>query len=138
MGAVYSVQLKMYVEDEQGAVETLQNYVENKGADAHTDFSLEDHADEGVYPDNLDDLIKIFLAGWASTPFNKKVDGDGMLTYTNDFDASYGWEGVMQDMFELLIPYISDISTLMIEPDNNGYTLGIENGEMTTIDSWTI
>ena len=38
--------------------------------------------------------------------------------HAHDFDASYGWEGVMIDMFKLIAPYIVDKSELFIDINN--------------------
>jgi hypothetical protein len=35
-----------------------------------------------------------------------------------DFDASYGWEGVMMDAFEVIAPYMADDSVIKIYPDS--------------------
>lgn len=48
------------------------------------------------------------------------------MSYSNDFNATYSWETVLQDMFDVLLPYIDPKSTLRIEPDNGYYTLGID------------
>ena len=65
------------------------------------------------------------LGGWKSSGFNKKTKADGTVIYSNGFDASYGWENVMRDLFERMIPFISEESTFRIEPDDEGYLLGI-------------
>ena len=55
--------------------------------------------------------------------------GRKWIRYENGFDASYGWESVMMEMFELIAPYLADGSELYIYPDNDYDHLLIKNGK---------
>jgi len=53
---------------------------------------------------------------------------DGAHTYSTAFDASYGWEEVMQDAFLHMAPYLEDGSSISISPDSGLYEARIEGG----------
>ena len=98
MGACYSVYLAIRFLDGQreAATTCLQQYMSK---DKRTDYSLEQYASEGILPNNFDGLMHIFLAGWKRTHFVSDFYPHGLEVYKNDFDASYSWERVMQEMF---------------------------------------
>lgn len=129
MGACYSVELKVKVLDEQGAIKALQKHIET---DKRTDYSLEAYAKQGVTTETFDDLMRIFLAGWKGQEVNIDVNGE-FTTYSNDFNASYGWESVMMEMFETLAHYIKDGSELLIYPDSDYDKLVVQNGKCVQI-----
>ena len=129
MGACYSVALKVKLLDELGAIKALQHHIAN---DTGANYSLEDFAKQGVTTETFNDLMKIFLAGWKSQPFEISVSGK-FTVYTNDFDASYGWEGVMIDMFYVLTPFVANGSELVIDIDNEYDRLIVRNGKCVQI-----
>lgn len=128
MGACYSVELKVKVVDEAGAIKALKEHIAN---DTRADYSLEQYAQKGITTETFDDLIKIFLADW-----NGQLDTYRFKTFTvyvNDFDASYGWERVLMEMFETLTPFVIDGSELFIHIDNDYDKLVVENGKCVQI-----
>ena len=125
MGACYYVKLKVNVINETGAINALNEYISKS---TYVNFSLDKYAAQGITTDTFDDLMKIFLAGWKHQEL--VIEKRQMYTYySNDFDASYGWESVMMDMFEVITPYISDGSEILIYPDNDYDRLVVRNGE---------
>lgn len=127
MGACYSVCLKVNLIDEEGAVKALNEHMTKDGAD----YSLEEYANIGATPDTFDGLMKILLA-----EAQRKVtiyQHGRFKVYENDFDASYGWEGVMMDWFNVLAPFLKNGSELLIYPDNDYDKLVIKNGKCVQI-----
>lgn len=130
MGACYYVILKVKVLDEQGAIKALNKFIASisKGVD----YSLDKYAQQGVTTETFDDLMKIFLAGWKHQELT--ITPKRIYTYyENDFDASYGWESVMMNMFEVIAPYLKDNSELLIYPDEDYDKLIVKNGQCIQI-----
>ena len=129
MGACYSVRLRMKFkagQKEKAAVQ-LQRLIKHE---TRADFSLPRHQQEGVTPDSgMEDLVRIFLAGWKETPFKLQIRSDGTEEYENVFSAGYGWERVMIEMFEALAPYLMDGSKMEICLDSSHDRLMIVGGE---------
>lgn len=97
------------------------------------DFSLAKYAEEGVGTETLDDLMRIFLAGWKSQPVRKENEGDGFTAYSNGFTASYGWERVMIDMFFAVGETLCDGSELNIDCDDGVDQVVVEDGSVTQV-----
>lgn len=132
MGACYSVCLKYKMKDDitskTKAKEILQEFVHSERAN----FGLSEMQQIGVETDTVEDLIRICLAGWSEINYDHSEirDEDGKwFEATNDFDAAYGWEGVMIDMFNLIAPYLVDGSNLFIDIDNDYDEINVVNGK---------
>ena len=124
MGACYYVKLAVKPIDQLGAINALNEHIKN---DKHANYSLDKYAEQGIITNTFDDLMRIFLAGWE----NQKVDiniSSNFTTYENEFNASYGWETVMIDMFHTLAPFVMDGSKLLIYPDSDYDELIVKNG----------
>ena len=131
MGACYSVELRMKCRDERRTVAALQKFIRENPVNA--DFSLAKYAEEGVGTETLDDLMRIFLAGWKSQPVRKENEGDGFTAYSNGFTASYGWERVMIDMFFAVGETLCDGSELNIDCDDGVDQVVVEDGSVTQL-----
>ena len=94
MGASYSVDLTVSLTDEQRAAEIVRKFIQ----DSNAEFHLDDFNAIGIGTDTFDDLMRIVLASWESTPVKIEQIGD-YKKYSNDFDASYGWESVVIAVF---------------------------------------
>lgn len=129
MGACYEVTLKAKVKDEKGAILALNEHIKN---DKRTNYSLDKYAEQGVTTETFDDLMRIFLAGWKGQEVRISKE-DGLTVYENGFNAHYGWESVMIEMFETLAPYLEDGSELLIYPDHSYDKLIVKNGEYVQI-----
>ena len=128
MGACYSVTVKVNVLDEPGAIKTLNEHIAN---DIGTDYSLDKYAANGITTETFDGLMRILLAG---VQHEVAIYQHGKFTlYDNDFDASYGWERIMMEWFELLAPFLADKSQLLIYPDEDYDKLVIKNGKCVQI-----
>lgn len=131
MGQCYSVGLKIKVKhnSEEKVAEALRLHMLQ---DDKTEYNFEEFADFGVGTEELDDLIRNCLAGWKSSPYCME-EVSGWKKYHNDFDASYGWDTVMKEMFETLTPFLEDQSKIDIYSD--GYSIHglVENGKCNWI-----
>lgn len=122
MGACYSVDMKIRLKDEGAANDVLRKHIHE---DTGTNYNLDAFAREGITLDSFDNLMRIFLAGWKKTPF-EKTEKDGWVIYSNDFDASYGWNTVMLTMFELIKPHLEDGSQIIISQDNYTHVMTVQ------------
>lgn len=129
MGQCYNVTLKIKVRDERGAVRALQEKLA-KGKAEHTEYNVETFRAEGTGTERIDDLVRIFLAGYKNIPFHSfSIENKGKFTvYTSEFNACYGWEAVMLDFFEVLAPFLDDLSWIKVWPDS-GLDYGIVTKE---------
>ena len=76
--------------------------------------------------DNID-LDKPFDCFKAATVPDAYADGD---TWYADFDASYGWESVMYDIFEAALEFTENGSSVTIWPDDAMSVITNVNGEV--------
>lgn len=129
MGACYSVRLKVNLQDEPGAIKALNDHMKSN---TKADYSLEEYAKEGVTPDTFNNLMRIFLAGWHGH-WVEIYPEKGFTVYENDFDASYGWEGVLMDMFEVLTPFVKNGSELFMYVDNDYDRLVVKKGKCVQV-----
>ena len=125
MGACYGVILKIKLKAKQGAIAALNEHIRN---DISTNYSLERYAQQGITTETFDNLMRIFLAGWKGqeVKISKTKDFD---TYENSFNASYGWESGLLEMFETLSLYLEDGSTILIYVENDYDELVAKNGK---------
>lgn len=79
--------------------------------------------------DTFEDLIRIFLSGCDQEVKEIIHDRNGVIKYEEDFDASYGWIGVMCDMFEKIALFLKNGSTLKIY-DDDLTRLVVQNGKL--------
>lgn len=113
MGLVLSVEFEATVKDEAGAINAMKQKIERDMKNGTVDYSLEKNLERGVGTETLEDLIRIFLSGTRS---KEEVVRDGNhITFQSDFDASYGWERVMLEMYDEIIPYLEPGSSLNVE-----------------------
>ena len=129
MGACYSVTIKVNVTDVPSAIKALNDHITN---DTRSNYSLEEYAKHGITTETFDDLMRIFLAGWPGQEIDISKENE-FTVYDNGFNASYGWECVMMDMFETLAPFVSEGSELYISIDNDYDKLVIKNGKCVQI-----
>lgn len=125
MGQCYSVNLRVRFRDEDGAKKALQAKLDRHEED-HVNYNLDHFTGElGLSTDNLHDLMGIFFGGWKGKLEPSTTDD---WEYA-DFDASYGWEGVMINAFEEIAPYLADGSVIKIYPDSGCDHGTVRNGK---------
>lgn len=86
-------------------------------------------------PKTLEDCLGlIFSKHQNSYSLEVKTDGqEENYEVNSDFHASYGWEGLMVDYFELVAPLLSDGSELWIYPDHDYDHLEVRDGKMVRL-----
>ena len=57
-------------------------------------------------------------------------DGDGFHAFESGFDASYGWEMVMERAFEVMAKYLEDGSELDLDMDEGRRVFIVDGGEV--------
>ena len=128
MGACYSVVVKVNVTDVPGAVKALNDHIVN---DTSADYSLDEYTEQGITTETFDGLMKILLADLQQ---GISVYQKGKFTiYESDFNASYGWERIMMEWFEVLAPFLANGSQMLIYPDSDYDKLVIKNGKCVQI-----
>ncbi len=123
MGACYDVDLSLRVTDEKKAVELLNGYISSC---RYASFDLDNFKKKGRDRNNLDDIITLFLT-------DRNFTADENHNYSSGFDASYGWESVMMDMFYHLEPVLKEGSVLRIFPDEDYDELIYEKGKVVQV-----
>ena len=122
MGAVYDVVLKIKYSSEQDVISATKAFVEaNSG---HARFSDVDYS-------SIVSAIQIIL---PKRGFNLNNQTDNSIDCDCGFDASYGWEAVMQDWFDSIAPVLKDGSEFKIYPDNGYYSGIVNNGKVSWSD----
>ena len=116
MGACFSVEMELHFSDEKATKKMMRDFIMERNGDSVA-FDI-----MGKNLDDLDTLVKVFL-----TNHNYCRVGN---VFKADFNASYGWEIVLMDMFRTIAPTLQDGSRIYIEPDNDYDLLIIENGKV--------
>lgn len=126
MGQVYDVRGKFHFRN----VEAARKATEQWAQESHIQLSLEKFRGEGVDTNTLRGLVQAVFAGWKCTPFRFVGHSNGRFDIENRFNASYGWELVMVEWFEVMAPHLYDNSSLSIYPDSGYEMLTIKNGNV--------
>ena len=127
MGSAYSVRAKMKFKDVNKAIEILQNKI-NRAEEENINYGLDTYRKaEELDLSDIDGLIAVFIG--PGNMFDVDNQDDGWIVYDNGFDAFYGWESVMMEMFMELAPVLEDTSDLFIDCDDGVDLLVIRNGE---------
>lgn len=128
MGACYSVTVKINLIDEKGAIDALNHHI---AQDARTNYNLEKYANVGATTNTFDGLMRILL---AEIQHDMSISQEGkFMIYDSCFNASYGWESVMMEWFDVMAPFLADGSEMLIYPDEDYDKLIIKNGECIQI-----
>lgn len=61
---------------------------------------------------------------------SKDVDDDGFHEFNSCFDASYGWEIVMEQAFEVMAKYLDDGSGLCLDMDEGSREFIVKDGKV--------
>ena len=115
MGQCYSVTMELDYKDSRKVVDALNAYIdETDGRGVRYDLSHD--------RTKLPELMKVFL-----TDRDYTCDEEGK-SFSSAFDASYGWDDVLRDMFESLAPVLDDGSYMEVWPDSGNYLLTVAGG----------
>ena len=120
MGATYSVSFILKFTDEKGAVNALHDRLTTN----YNEFQFPSFKEAGIKSLwDINDLMRVILA--APQGHVTIEPENGFTRYENDFDASYGWEFVLQGAFEVMRPFLIKGSKVIICPDNEKYVLEV-------------
>lgn len=111
MGALYDIELYINCKDTDKVVQLAAAYAESAKKWAVIDPF-----------DNFDGMLKAF--------FTDSVYETADSTYMASFNASYGWESVMLDMFRSIAPALNDGSWIKIWPDHGMDFMKVVNGRI--------
>lgn len=125
MGQCYSVCLKLKFRDEEGAKKALKAKLD-RHEEERIRYNLDHFEELGIGTDKLHDLLRIFFGGWSGELTLSTTDKEWEYA---DFDACYGWEGVMMDAFEEIAPYLTEQSEIKIYPDSGCDHGTVRNGK---------
>ena len=138
MGQCYDVNLCVRFKDEEGAKKALQAKIA-RAEEEHVAYNLPIHGSRWFDIDKIWDLMALFFGGWEGRfheqddwEQKREVSKEGVWLWAG-FDASYGWENVMMDAFELLAPHLEDGSEIRIYPDSGCDNGIVINGEVSWI-----
>ena len=86
-------------------------------------------------PKTLEDCLGLIFTKHQNSYSLEVKTNDQEETYevNSDFNATYGWEGLMVDYFELVAPLLSDGSELWIYPDHDYDHLEVRGGQMVRL-----
>ena len=119
MGQYYDVKLKLKFrdgeKDELRTVKAMQKYIKDHNGKG-VNFNLNEWKKEGNSLSTLEDMLQVFFAGWNCWDF-EITHGRKWLKVRNGFDASYGCESIMLDIFDVISPFLEDGSEMWIYPD---------------------
>lgn len=122
MSACYGISFVVTIkeENEQKVIETLQERIKK---------AKEDNVNYGIkeIPNTFKELLEIFFVEHQKM-FNFRRVGN-MWFVDSGFNASYGWECVMLNMFKDIAPYLENKSELTIDIDNDYDYLVVKNGK---------
>lgn len=123
MGMVYDVYFTLNFKEGKikEAEAAARKFIFDKEATGRTSFSLDDYKKKGIVSDCMDNIMKIVI---TDRDFHKEGN-----EYSSHFEASYGWEGVMQDFFQVIAPFLEDESQCVIYPDSGCDTLIVHDGK---------
>ena len=128
MGSVYSIYSQMKFKDKNKAIKILQAKIQQRKRKSILIMDwIHIRKSENLDINDIDDLIAVFIG--IGKMFDVANDDDGWTTYSNGFDATYGWESVMMEMFEELAPVLEDGSDLFINCDDGVDVLVIKDGK---------
>lgn len=128
MGSCYYVKLKVKLKDEEKAIKALQDKI-SRADKEHINYGFDSCLKNKNYDLNVfDDLIKVFLVEHQND-FTIEHTKKEFTRYISGFDASYGWENVMIEMFAEIAPYLEDKSKLYIDCDDGWDEFVVADGK---------
>lgn len=135
MGQYYYIKLKLKFRDEEKdelrTIKAMQKYIKEYDSKGVI-FNLDEWKKEGNKLYSLEDILRVFFAGWNCWDFEMK-QGRKWLKVRNGFDASYGWESIMLDIFDVISSFLENGSEIWIYSDNDYNHLVVKNGKCVTV-----
>lgn len=128
MSACYSVNLELRPKDETKTIEAMKKFIKENHLKA--DFMIEEYKKDGIGTESLKDLVAIMLAGWSGQRIKIRPLKKGFKSYSNDFNARYGWLRVIEGWFRAIGETLENGSEISIWVENSLEHYEVEDGEV--------
>jgi len=131
MGACYSVVFtaKIKAGTEKLIVAQLNDKI-TRGDAERVDYAVTALYPKYKFPYTLEQLMDIFFVKHQDM-YSLDMD-DNSIFVQSAFDASYGWETVMIDAVEELLPFLEDKTELYIDIDEGYDRFVVEHGKLVS------
>ena len=127
MSACYAINLDIYVKNEDNIIKKLTEKIAKDEASDHAHYQSSPSENT-----TLREMIGIFLASDARNyEFEERVEGkEHHVIASSFFNASYGWEIVLIEMFKAIVDDLKDGSGLIIDIENNYDKFIVKDGKV--------
>lgn len=78
---------------------------------------------------SIDDVMAYLL-----TKNVEKTEEGKVQIYYAGFDASYGWESLLEECFDVMLPHLADESKFSCYPDSGYYVYAVKDGKKVLVD----
>lgn len=103
-------------------INTLKNYILTKEAQSTADFNLSKYAAKGFTPDTWTGIMTLLFTDRGTVITDHNVSAS--------FDASYGWESIITEAFETIIPLVDTTSIMRMETDDGTSVYTIKDNKL--------
>lgn len=127
MSACYAINLDIYVKNENNIIKKLTEKIAKDEASEHAHY--QSSPDEST---TLREMLAIFLASNQNNyEFEERVEGkEHHVIASSFFNASYGWEIVLIEMFKTIVDDLKDGSGLIIDIENDYDKFIVKDGKV--------
>lgn len=123
MGAAYLVNAKLKIKDPVKFVNDSKDCLLGEDCwDKEYENAIENLR-------TVEDVMAFLLAAKQNTA-RYVVQQDGYVMYTSAFDASYGWEGILDGWFNDIVDDLDDGSYLLVDGDEQAWENVVRNGKI--------
>jgi len=126
MGAAYLVNAKLKIKDPEKFV------ADSKKALLKEDWWDDEYKEAIEHLGNVKDVMAFLLAAKQHTA--RYVKKDDFILYTSAFDATYGWEGILDTWFNDVVDDLYDGSYLLVDGDERAWENVVRNGKVKSPD----
>lgn len=127
MSACYAINLDIYVKNEDNIIKKLTDKIAKDEASDHARY--QSSPDEST---TLKEMLAIFLASnQKGYEFEEKWEGkEHHVIASSYFNASYGWEIILIEMFKAIVDDLKDGSGLIIDIENDYDKFIVKDGKV--------
>ncbi len=132
MSAVYTVELRLAYKDEVGITKALYAFISELLQRSPNAFGNKEFGPDSSF----EDMIWLMLVKGKANYYCEEED-DGFKLYNTSFNATYSWSGLLDDMFDTLVPYLEDDSYYYQECDSEWDKYVVKSGRKELLrSSW--
>lgn len=127
MSACYAINLDLYIKNEDNVLKKLAEKIAKDEASNHAHY--QSSPDETT---TLKEMLAIFLASnQMGYEFEERLeDKEHHIIANSYFNASYGWEIVLIEMFKTIVDDLKDGSGLIIDIENDYDKFTVKDGKV--------